>query len=120
MGNSGVPALVQCAAYLAHEFGVETLSMGREGLDRKDSCTAEMYGRHLLYVIKLDGGFVFLSACPMDRGDVPEQLLSVGDGPRGWDTLTKLAARLERHRIKALQPRPLEIGPSGPLGFVIG
>jgi hypothetical protein len=67
MGNSGVPALVQCAAYLAHEFGVETLSMGREGLDRKDSCTAEMYGRHLLYVIKLDGGFVFLSACPMDR-----------------------------------------------------
>jgi hypothetical protein len=117
---SGVGSMVDLASYLSHEFAVEVLSIGREGLDRKDSCTLEMCGRHLFYVVKLDGGFVFLSACPMDRGDAPEQLLSVGDGDVGWKTITKLIAALERNKIKSLQPRPLEIGPPGPLGFVIG
>jgi hypothetical protein len=118
-GDSGVSAMVRCALWLEDKLGLETLNIGREGLDPKDSCTLTMFGRHLFYAIKLDGGFVFVSAELMDAGDPPEQLLSIGDGPEGWRTITRLIAALERNKIKSLE-RPIEIGGTGPNAWVIG
>ena len=120
MGMEGVAAMVRAAVWLENRGGLETLNIGRGALDRKDSCTLELSGRHLFYSILLDGGFVFLSAQPMDLGDSLERLLAVGDGPEGWKTLCHLIVALERSGITSLTPKPIQLGePPGPDCWVI-
>jgi hypothetical protein len=99
-------------------LGVETLSIGREGLAPRNSCTLEMTGRHLFYVIVLDGGWIFTKAALMDAGDPPQELLSVGDGPRGWTTTARLIRALERSECRSLA-RPIHLGESGPDSWAI-
>jgi hypothetical protein len=88
--KSGVSAMIQAAVWFENTLGMETLFIGRHGLDRKDTCLLEVCGRHLEYLIKLDGGFVFVSALPLDSLSEPEPLLSVADG-QGWPTICKLS-----------------------------
>jgi hypothetical protein len=74
---------------------------------RSNSCTLEACGRFLAYVIKLDGGFVFIRVQPMDSGDSLETLLRVGDTRRDggrrivlsrrWNAAA--SARLDRVRL---------------------
>ena len=110
--------MVHAACWSADQLDLEILSIGRDGLAPKDSCTLEASGRYLFYSILLDGGWVFLSAQLMDRSEAPEQLLSVGDGEDGWRQVCSLIRALERHEIRSLQ-RPIEAG-SGPSGWTIG
>jgi hypothetical protein len=77
-----------------------------------------MCGPHLFYDVTLDGGWLFVSAQLMDRSDPPQSLLSVADGPEGWQTLCRLVEALERNKIKSLE-RPIEAG-EGRHGFVTG
>ena len=65
MALEGVAAMVRAAVWLENRGRLETLNIGPGDLDRKDSCTLELAGRHLFYSVLLDGGFVFLSAQSM-------------------------------------------------------
>jgi hypothetical protein len=121
MGMEGVAAMVRAAVWLENRGRLETLNIGRGGLDRKDSCTLELAGRHLFYSVLLDGGFVFLSAQSMDCGDSLERLIGVGDGPAGSQTICHLIVALERSRITSLTPKPIQLGEPGlPHCWVIG
>jgi hypothetical protein len=73
----------------------------------------------LAFEIVLDGGFIFVSAQLCDRGHPPELLVTSPDTPTGWQDTCRLIAACVRNQIKSLSPRPLEIGESGPNGFVI-
>jgi hypothetical protein len=75
----------------------------------------------LFYSVLLDGGFVFLSAQPMDLGDSLERLVAVGDGSDGWQTICHLIVTLERSGITSLTPKPIQLGePGSPDCYVIG
>ena len=120
MGMKGVAAMVRAAVWLENRAGLETLNIGRGALDRKDSCTLELSGRHLFYSVLLDGGFVFLSAQLMDGGDSLQKFLAVGDGPSGWETICHLIIAFERSGLKSFSQRPIELGkPGSPDCFVI-
>ena len=76
-------------------------------------------GKWLAFRIALRGGWVWLSACPMDSASEPELLLNVGDGEAGWKTVCRLVLALERSGISSLE-RPIELGGgSAPDGWVI-
>ncbi len=108
------------AIWLERVAGVSVESLGRGGLDRQHSFTLEASGRHLAYRIRTDGGWIFVSAGPMDTGD-SEFLVSLADGKAGWNACSRLILALERSDVVTLQPRPLELGqPGSPDCFVIG
>ena len=68
-----------------------------------------MAGRFLCHHIKLDGGFVTVSAQLMDEGSEPELLLkAVGETEAAWQTtIAPLVASLERNEVRSLE-RPIE------------
>ena len=78
-----------------------------------------MCGRHLAYSIIIDGGFVFISAQPMDCGDAPDVLLSIGDCADGWQTVCRFIRTLERSGIASLKRRPIELGEGGRDSWII-
>ena len=110
--SSGWAAMARHAIWLERVAGVSVESIGRAALDRKDSFTLEASGRHLAYRLKTDGGWIFVSACPMNTGD-SEFLVSMADGKAGWNACSRLILALERSGITKLQPRPLELGEPG-------
>ena len=108
--KSGIAALVQCGAQLSHSLNLEVLSIGRKAFDREDTTTMEMCGQHLHYIVKLDNGWVFLYASPLDSAGDPELLFSVGDGDQlGWKELSATISGLEKSGIKNLSQRPIEL-----------
>jgi hypothetical protein len=107
-----------CAVWMEDRLGREILDLARHGLDRKDSFTLEICGPHLVYLIKLDGSYIFVSAKALDVCHDWDPLLSVGDTDDGWRTVCSLVRALERHKIQSLE-RPIHAG-TGPNGFVIG
>jgi hypothetical protein len=116
---NGIAALVKLAVFLDDQCGMEILSIGREGLDRQDSCTLIAFGKWLCYHVILDNSFVFLKVSLMDQGNEPELILSVGDVDERWRELFKVIRALERDEIKSLE-RPIELsGGTGPSGWVI-
>ena len=117
--HTGVAAMVRCALHL-EELGALALNIGHNAIAPEENCRLEAAGNHLLYCIVLDGaGSLNLSAAPLDSPAPPDLLLRTGDDPPGWDTLRRLCGALEQHGIKALHPRPLEVGPPGPDSWVI-
>ena len=56
---------------MSSRFNLEVLSFGRAGDAPPQSCKLELTGRHLLYDVTLDGGFIFISAQVCNRGDLP-------------------------------------------------
>ena len=119
MSNSGISAMIRCAIQL-EGLGAEILEFGRAAFDRIDSCTLVMAGRFLCHHIKLDGGFVTVSAQLMDEGSEPELLLkAVGDTEAAWQTtIIPLVASLERNEVRSLE-RPIDTGGDGPNHWVI-
>ena len=76
--------------------------------------------RHLAYRLKTDGGWIFVSAGPMDTGD-SELLVSLADGKAGWNACSRPHSGPGAQCSRTLQPRPLELGqPGSPDCFVIG
>jgi hypothetical protein len=119
MGISGLSALIHTGAWLGNEFDMEAIACGRGAVSDED-CVLEICGKWLAYHIALRGAEVRLSATPMDTASAPELLLRAPDSRAGWETVRRLCAALEQHEIKALHPRPLEVGPPGPDSWVIG
>jgi hypothetical protein len=115
MADHGVGAQVELACWCSRVFGLDVESFGRAGTARKDSCKLVLTGRHLLYDITLDGGWIFLSLQVMDKGDPPDNLVTLADGLEGWQRLGQLISAFERHNVKSLE-RPIEIGNSDCLG----
>ncbi len=121
MGSEGLAGFVKAAAWVSNLVDLEILSFGRAGDAPAHSCRLEMSGRHLAYIITLDGGWIFVSAAVMDRGDPPESLLTIADNAANWRTVCKVITGLERNNIRELQPKPLEVGPPDARdSFVIG
>ena len=118
MSSSGIGAMVFAGAWLETKLGADVLSIGRSADNATEDCVLELCGKWFAYRIALRGGWIWLSACLMDKGDAVQHLLSVGDGPEGWRTICRLVAALERNELKSLT-RPIEAG-SGNSGFVIG
>jgi hypothetical protein len=112
MADHGVAAQVELAAWCSRVFGLDVESFGRAGTARKDSCKLVLTGRHLLCDVTLDGGWIFLSLSLMDKGDPPDNLVTLADGPEGWHTLAQLISAFERHNVKSLA-RPIEFGNPG-------
>ncbi len=85
------------------------LSIGRPADAKHCVMEMEMCGKHLFYVLKLDGGWIWLCASLMDTGTEPESLLSAPDGAKGFRTICRLIAALERNQVRSLA-RPIEAG----------
>ena len=117
--KTGLSALINCGAWLSNHLDLEVMGCGQSGADRPEAIRLELAGKFLAYHLTLDQGCVSLSAQLMDQGDQPELLLKVGDTLPEWRTVCKLISALERNQIKALSPKPLEIGNGGPNSFVI-
>lgn len=67
-------------------------------------------GRHLQYLVKLDGGWSFLYASPLDQAGDPQLLFSVGDADQiGWKQIAAVVDGLEQSGISDLSQRPLEL-----------
>jgi hypothetical protein len=119
--SNGVSAMVRLAYWSERRLGCDVATIGRSGLDRRDTCTLQTSGRHLFYTLVLDGGFLFFYAQPMDTGDPFEHLVTVGDTQDGWNVVARLLQALEHSGITSLQPRPIQLGEVGdPNCFVIG
>ena len=100
------------AIWLERVAGVSVESLGRGGLDRQHSYMLEATGRHLFYSLNIDGGWIFVSAGPMDTGD-SEFLVSMADGKAGWNACSRLILALERsgrHQAAAPSPRARPTG----------
>jgi hypothetical protein len=112
-GSSGWVAAGRAAEWLERVAGVSIEFVGRRGLDRRNSYRLEASGKYLSYTLRLDGGWLFFSVCPMDGGAAPECLFSIGDGKEGWAVCCRLIQALERAETRKLEPRPIRIGQSG-------
>jgi hypothetical protein len=116
---NGIEALVHLSAWFEDSLGAEQLFSGRGGLDPRCSWSLHLCGRSLFYAIVLDGGWIFVSAQPMDGGDPMEKLITVGDTTKGWQSVASLIRTLERSGLQSLT-RPIEIGtPGHPDSWVI-
>jgi hypothetical protein len=82
---NGISRLMRTAAWFEQRLGLETHKIFHEGLAAKNSWCLETCGAHLYYVILIDGGFLYLSVQPLDSVDAPERLLTVTDGPDGFE-----------------------------------
>jgi hypothetical protein len=104
------------------ECGALALNIGHNAFAPEESYRLEAAGAHLLYCIVFDGaGGLSLSVVPLDRPAPPDLLLRAVDDPAGWATLRRLCSALEQNEIKALHPRPIEVGtPGDDNAWVIG
>ena len=118
MEDIGVAGMVRSALWLERTAGIEVLSLGRPALSLED-CVLELAGRQLLVRISLRGTWIWISAAGLDAGEAPELICNFGDGPAGWTEARRLTLALERSGIRALHPRPIKIGESGPDSYVI-
>ena len=116
--KNGLSAMIQCAAHLEANYGLETEFCGRRGLDREQSSTLEMTSKFLAYHVLLDGGWVFVRLQLMDEAKEPELIVTVADNPDNWLSIYKLMRSLEEHEGKSLK-RPIQVGEIGPDGFAI-
>ena len=116
----GIAGMVRCAAMLSIRHDLDVASFGRSGDAPPQSCKLEMTGRHLLYDVTLDGGWLWLGVALLDKGDPPELLANFPDGPEGFKDVSQIIQAFEREGIRSLE-KPIELGGgSGPNGWVIG
>lgn len=117
--HSGVVAIIKASLFFDEVLGMESLSIGRGGLDRYE-CMLEMSGRFLSYEIYIDGGFIFVSTPQaMDLGEEREPLFSIPDTKEKWPIVCRFVQSLERSRITSLKERPIEIGEGGKDSWLI-
>jgi hypothetical protein len=117
----GVAALVKLALHCEDRLNLETLTLGTNLLLPGAACVGEFCGRHLLYVVAVDGERIRLLVTPMDKGDEPERIVSIDDTPENWMVIFRIVRALEWSGLASLQPRPHSIGPpaGGPDSFVL-
>jgi hypothetical protein len=118
MGNSGLSAAIQMAAQLSLDFPeMEVLSLGRSATSDAEA-ELELGGCWLLYDVLLCGE-LRLAVALMDGIESPQTILRSPDTQAGWDVVNRLIRAMETHQVRDLS-RPIEVGPIGPDGFVIG
>ena len=120
MGSSGLSAMIQLGASLENELGMEAITCGR-GASAGEDCVLEICGEWLAFRVALHGAEIRLAAALMDGDGTYEMLLRSHDDSAGWDTVKRLVSALEVNQIKALWPRPIEVGRVGDAdAWVIG
>lgn len=110
--------MVRTAAWLDHRLGMEVLSIGRSATGPED-CALELCGSQLLVRVTIQGGWLWVYAGNLDAADQPEFLFNIGDGHEGWTDVRRFVQALERSGIRALHPRPIHIGETGPDSYTI-
>jgi hypothetical protein len=116
--SHGWSALAKAACWLEDVVGLTVEFAGARSFDKFRTRTLEASGRFLFYKILVDGGWLWVSAYPLDSG-TQEHLMSVGDGPSGWRTTCRLILALERSELRSLE-RPIGLGgEEGPDSWVI-
>ena len=93
MNSDGIGGMVKAGAWLSNLLDLEVLGCGRAGDAPAHSGKLELSGRFLAYDITLDGGWIFVSAAVMDRGDPPECLLTIADNAENWRTVSNSSPR---------------------------
>ena len=99
MNSDGIGGVIKAGAWLSKLLDL-VLGCGRAGDAPAHSGKLELSGRFLAYDITLDGGWIFVSAAVMDRGDPPECLLTIADNAENWRTVCQLITALERSAIR--------------------
>jgi hypothetical protein len=81
----GISGLVRATIWFEDCLDLQTLSISRAALQRKDSFTLETCGKFLFYSITIDGGFTNLDVTPMDQAEESQRqrLLTIGDTKAG-------------------------------------
>ena len=74
MSSSGIGAMGRAGVWCENMLGTEVLLIGRSADNTTENCVMEICGRWLVYRIALRGGWIWLSAQLMDKGDSPEAL----------------------------------------------
>jgi hypothetical protein len=95
----GVAALVKLALHCEDRLNLETLTLGTNLLLPGAACVGEFCGRHLLYVVAVDGERIRLLVTPMDKGDEPERIVSIDDTPENWMVIFRIVRGLGMERI---------------------
>ena len=118
MDLTAVWRVVRFGVHLEDNYDLEVDFLGRRGLDRENSWTLELSGKHLGYQIQYDNTAVFLRLREMDGAEEWLPVLSLLETTESWETLYDLVAKLERHEVKSLK-KPIIVGEIGPDGFAI-
>jgi hypothetical protein len=112
-GKTGLSAAINMAAFCENELGMIVLGVGslpEPGANPTLDCAVELAGAHLVYSISLKRTGVYLAAAPLDGDGALETIVRFSDTANDWATLQRLVGALERNAIRALHPRPLEVG----------
>jgi hypothetical protein len=118
--DHGLSGLVFTAGYLLSEFDLQITFFGREGLAVRDTCKCVLDGKHLIYELIIDHGWLHIKAQGMDAPKL-ELLCSVVDNSEGWKHARLIVGGLETAEVKDVSKRPIHLGPpSGPYSLVIG
>jgi hypothetical protein len=112
VSGSGVGAMVQCAARLSVELGLEVIDMGRQPEAPPGSCACEIAADHVLFIITLAGERVTVAAQTMDGSEDPDPLLKIEDSAMGWDVAFRLVRSLVENEVRSLE-RPISSGMIG-------
>ena len=119
MDLTAVSRVVRFGVHLEDNYDLEVDFLGRRGLDRENSWTLELSGRHLAYQIQVDNTALFLKLMEMDcPSNVWLPVLSLLDTAANWEVIHDLVAKLEKYQIKSLR-KPIIVGGIGPGGFAI-
>jgi hypothetical protein len=104
--------MVQYAARLSTECGLEVIDLARQPEAPPGSCVLELAGDHLFFTIALTAERVTVAAQVLDQAGPPDPLLKIEDSAAGWDVLFRLIRSLVENRITSLE-RPIVCGMVG-------
>jgi hypothetical protein len=118
--DHGLSGLVFAVGYLLAEFNLQITFFGREGLATRHTCKATLEGKHLIYELIIDHGWLHIKAQGMDAPKL-ELLCSMADNAEGWKQARLIVGGLEKAQVRDVSPaaRPIYMG-SGPNALVIG
>jgi hypothetical protein len=89
-------AFVETAALLEEECHMSVDFIGRHLADRRGTLTLEGTGRHLSYRLKSDGGWLFLTACPLESRTMDRSLDRRRYGSRQADNTNRACSSRKR------------------------
>jgi hypothetical protein len=97
--DHGLSGLVFTAGYLLSEFDLQITFFGREDLRRARYLPGHFGGRHMIYELIIDHGWLHIKAQGMDAPKL-ELLCSVVDNSEGWKQVRLIVGGLEKAEVR--------------------
>jgi hypothetical protein len=94
-------AMIETSVLLQEEAGMSLDFFGKHATDRRGTLSLELTGEHLAYKIFSDGGWLFVTACPLDLG-VWQELLVAPDGHLGRERVRAAIIAIESSGINSV------------------